>query len=340
MAIKTNENIMKNILIIFIIFFGVSSCKTLQNKSKEKALVSEDIILFNKGVSIYEVVKELYLEDKIEKIDTLTQKGKIKYEILVDEKESILDLAFEKFEEYTEKYPKSKLYHKALYNLAQISSQIEYYEDEEIKYLNLILSSDANDKENSGRSGLMSNPYANFKNEASKRLTEIYIEKEDFKKALEYAELNKKYPYQHFCGNAIEADEIYNAETYGRIYYGLGNTKKALDFLLPKIFENGFASNSSLVELTYSILLKEFKLPYLKNEFSKSIQNFYSKKSTEYTIERNLYYIKFLENEIEIPNWTLFVEYDRTIKEKDIEKIIKQTEFYKKLNKEKAHNKD
>ncbi len=323
---------MKNVLIIIIIFFGVSSCKTLQNKSKEKITI-EDITLFNKGVSIYEVVEELYLDDKIQKADTLTQSGIIKYKLLVDEKESILDLAFEKFEEFIEKYPNSELYHKALYNLAKISSQIEYYEDDEVKYLNMILSSDANDKENSGRNGLMSNPYANFKNEASNRLTEIYINKKDFKKALEYAELNKKYPYQHFCGNAIEADEIYKRETYGRIYYGLGDTKKALSFLLPKIFENGFASNSSLVELTYDILLKEFKFPFLKKEFEKSIQNFYSKKSTEYTIERDLYYINFLENEIEIPNWTLFVEYDRTIKEKDIKKIIRQTEFYKKLYK-------
>lgn len=197
----------------------------------------------------------------------------------------------------------------------------------------MILSSDANDKENSGRNGLMANPFANFKNEASNRLTEIYILKKDFKKALEYAELNKKYPYQHFCGNAIEADKIYNAKIYGEIYYGLGNTKKALSYLLPKIFENGFANNSNLVELTYNILFKEFEPQFIKKEFEKSIQNFYSRKSTEYTIERNLYYINFLNNEIEVPNWTLFVEYDRTIKEKDIEKIIKQTEFYKRLYK-------
>lgn len=324
---------MKNLLIIFIIFFGITSCNVLKKKSKVKTLTNDDITLFNKGVSIYEVYEELYLEDEISKIDTLTQKGKLKYEILVNEKESILDLSFDKFEEFIEKYPKSKLYYKALYNLAKISSKLEYYEDDEIKYLNMILSSDANDKENSGRNGLMANPFANFKNEASNRLTEIYILKKDFKKALEYAELNKKYPYQHFCGNAIEADKIYNAKIYGEIYYGLGNTKKALSYLLPKIFENGFANNSNLVELTYNILFKEFEPQFIKKEFEKSIQNFYSRKSTEYTIERNLYYINFLNNEIEVPNWTLFVEYDRTIKEKDIEKIIKQTEFYKRLYK-------
>ena len=52
-------------------------------------------------------MKILYLESNIKNLDTTSLKGKIKFEIYTSEKEDILDLAFEKFEEFTEKYPNS-----------------------------------------------------------------------------------------------------------------------------------------------------------------------------------------------------------------------------------------
>jgi len=213
-----------------------------------------------------------------------------------------------------------------------ISSKLEYEEDE-IKYLNMILTSNANDKEKSGRSGLMSNPYANFKNDASSRLTEIYIQNGNFKKALEFAKLNEKYPYQHFCGNAHASNQIYNAEKYGKIYNGLGNTEKALSYLLPNIFNNGLANNSELVELTFEILTESNNLSKLKTEFNNSIDNLYSKEIKDGKDEWTNYYIKFQNYEIEIPSWNIVYEPDKEKIKTELIKTIKKSEFYVILNK-------
>lgn len=322
---------MKQILFLLILIISFSSCKTLKNNSAKKQIENEDVISFNKGTTVFEVYENLYLESNLKDLDTTSQKGKIKFEIYTSEKENILDLAFEKFEEFTEKFPNSKLYHKALFNLALISSKLEYEEDE-IKYLNMILSSNANDKEKSGRSGLMSNPYANFKNDASSRLTEIYLQNGNFKKALEFAKLNEKYPYQHFCGNAHASNQIYNAEKYGKIYNGLGNTDKALSYLLPNIFNNGLANNSDLVELTFEILTKNNNLSHLKTEFNNSIDNFYSKERKEGKEEWTNYYIKFLNYEIEIPSWNIGYEPDKEKIKTELIKTIKKSELYIMLN--------
>ena len=256
---------MKKYYLYILTVLILTSCSSLKNSSSTQN-ENLDVAIFNKGVAVFEVLDETSFDYELKNIDTTTIEGKIKHETLYDKKEDILDFAFEQFEKIIEDYPNSKLYHKSLYNLAQISSQLDYEEDE-IKYLQMIINSNANDKENSGRSGLMANPYANFKNKASSRLTEIYIKKGEFKTALDYKKINEKYPFQHFCGNAFAADEIYNAKQYAKIYIGLGNNEKVLDYLLPHILNNGLTSNSGLVDLTIETLKKNYNESLIKNEF-------------------------------------------------------------------------
>lgn len=314
---------------LFILLI-LTSCSLLrQNHStKEEKL---DLVIFNKGVAIFEVIEETSFDYELQNIDTTKVDGKIKYETLYDKKEDILDFAFEQFEKVVEEYPNSELYHKSLYNLAHISSLMNYEEDE-IKYLEMILKSDANDRENSGRSGLMANPYANFKNEASNRLTEIYIKNGEFETALEYKKINEKYPLQHFCGNAFAEDEIYNAKQYAKIYIGLGDNEKVLGYLLPYIFNNGLASNSSLVELTVNFLKDNYSQEKLRTDFENSTKNIYSKVEKNRKNEWTNYYTKYFGSEIEIPSWNLSFEADDEKIKSELEKTIKESEFYKKLN--------
>lgn len=309
----------------------MTSCSSLKksNSNKNEKL---DIVAFNKGATIFEMVKELSIDWELKRLDTLKQDEKVKYVILKNKKEEILELALDQFGKVIQDYPNSELYHKTLYNLAHISSLLEYEEDE-IKYLEMILNSNANDRENSGRSGIMANPYANFKNEASNKLTEIYIKKGEFETALEYKKINDKYPLQHFCGNAFAADEIYNAKQYAKIYIGLGDNEKALGYLLPHIFNNGLASNSSLVELTINFLKNNYSQEKLRTDFENSTKNIYSKIEKKGDNEWNKYYIKYLDTEIEIPNWSLSFETDNEKTKSELEKTIKESEFHKKLNK-------
>ena len=321
---------MKKYYLFILTILVLTSCSSLrQSTSAEDEKL--DLIIFNKGVAIFEVIDETSFDYELENIDITTVVGKIKYETLNEKKEDILDFAFEQFEKVIEDYPNSKLYHKSLYNLAHISSLMNYEEDE-IKYLKMILASDANDKENSGRSGLMANPYANFKNEASNRLTEININKGEFNKALEYKKINERYPLQHFCGNAFASDEIYNAKQYAKIYIGLGDKQKALDYLLPHIFNNGLASNSSLVELTINFLKDNYSQEKLRTDFENSTENIYSKVEKNGDNEWTNYYIKYFDSEIEIPSWNLSFETDNKKTKSELEKTIKESEFYKKLN--------
>lgn len=319
----------KNYVFILTILI-LTSCSSLKKRTstKEEKL---DFTIFNKGVAIFEVIDETSFDYELESIDTTTVEGKIKYETLYEKKEDILDFAFEQFEKVINDYPNSELYHKSLYNLAHISSLMDYEKDE-VKYLEMILKSDANDKEDSGRSGLMTNPYANFKNEASNRLTEIYTNKGEFDTALKYKKINEKYPLQHFCGNAFAEDEIYNAKQYAKIYIGLGYNEKALSYLLPHIFNNGLASNSSLVELTINFLKDNYSQEKLKADFENSTKNIYSKVEKNGDSEWTKYYIKYFSSEIEIPSWSLSFEIDTEKTKSELEKTINESEFYKKLN--------
>ncbi len=321
---------MKKYYLYILAILILSSCSSLKNSSSSQN-ENLDVDIFNKGVAIFEVLDETSFDYELKNIDTTSIKGKVKYETLYDKKEDILDFAFEQFEKIIDEYPNSKLYHKSLYNLAQISSQLDYEEDE-IKYLQMILNSNANDKENSGRSGIMANPYANFKNEASNRLTGIYLNNGDFNKALEYKKINEKYPLQHFCGNAFASDKIYNAEQYAKIYIGLDNNEKVLDYLLPHIFNNGLASNSDLVDLTIKFLKNNYTQEKLRADFENATKNIYSKTEKNGDNQWTNYYIKYFGSEIEIPSWNLSFETDNEKTKSELEKRIKESEFYKKLN--------
>ncbi len=309
----------------------MTSCSPLKNNTSNNN-EKLDIVTFNKGVTIFEIIDELSIDWELKRLDTLKQNEKVKYDFLKNEKEEILELALDQFRKVIQDYPNSELYHKALYNLAHISSLLNYEEDE-IKYLEMILNGNANDRENSGRSGIMDNLYANFKNEASKRLTEIYIKKRDYKTALAYKKLNEKYPLQHFCGNAFAADEIYNAKLYAKIYDGIGENKKALNYLLPHIFDNGLANNSGLIALTIELLKKNFDQSLIKKNFEKSINEVYSKIKKDGKDELTNYFIKYFDIEIGVPSWTLNFESDSDKIKSKLEKSIRESEFYKMLNK-------
>ncbi len=313
-------------VLLFLLLFA--SCKSLKKNDSDM-----DTVLFNKGLAIFEVIEEAGFDYELEKIDTTTTEGQIKFETLATKKEDILDFALEQFESLADKYPDSKLYPKALYNLAHICSILEYEQDE-INYLKKILNSDANDKEDSGRKGLMSNPYANFKNDASNRLVEIYINKGDFDKALTYQKLNEKYPFQHFCGNAFAEDELKTAEKYAKIYNGKGDTEKALKYLLPHLFDHGLANNLFLVKLTIETLKKDNSISAIQAKFDQSIRAIYSKKHRSKDAWAS-YYIRFQDTEIRIPTWNLRHGLDKKEIEAEIEQSILVSTFYKMLHAQK-----
>lgn len=318
---------MKNFFIIYFLFF---SFITFGQKRKS----NEDLILFEKTVAIQGFLNE-ELENVINLKDTidLTNEEKIKRNFAIEIRENVLDKVIENYEELIKEYPKSNLIFRALNNKGFAELKLEDFDKAKETFLK-ILNSEADDKEKGGiGSGLMGEPYANYKNRASKILADLELKNNNYQEAIKYLDYTKKFPYRHFCGNEYAADEIYMAEMYSKCYIGLGQYEKAYDILLPNIVENGLANNSELVNTAYNALLKNYKKEDLKAQFENSFKNITAVKETRNKNEYTFYYINFLNRKIKLSSWKLSEMLAETEKDKVIKEILEESEFYKLLSK-------
>lgn len=308
---------------IFILFVQITF-------GQKNNTIQKDEMLFSKAILLHQLVDEdLYLNQTINSKDTATIVNK---EFAIEIKETILEKALDFYRELIDSFPKSNLLFTALNNKGIIELDLNDTKDA-TKTFQRILDSNADDKEKGGiGSGLMAEPYANYKNRASKTLAEIYIKANDYEKAIKYLDLTKKFPYRHFCGNEYAADEIYMRELYARCYLGLNDTDKALKILLPSLLENGLASNSDLVIVAAETLLKKHSKGELKTLYENAFKSYKTEKiKPKNSDEYEKYYIIFLDTDIEINSWRLEVMRPDE-RQKEIETICKTSQFYKLLN--------
>lgn len=318
---------MKNIFITYLLLFSLI---TFGQKKKS----NEDLILFEKTVAIQDLLND-ELENIINPKDTIdiTSEEKIKRDFAIEIRDNVLDKVIENYEELIREFPKSNLVFRALNNKGFAELQLEDYNKAKETFLK-ILNSKANDNEKGGvGSGLMGEPYANYKNRASKMLANLELKSNHYQEALNYLDETKKYPYRHFCGNEYAADEIFMAEMYSKCYLGLGQYEKAYDILLPNIIENGLASNLDLVNTTFNALLKTYKKEELKTQLENSFKNVTAVKETRYKNEYTFFYINFLNRKIELSSWKLDEMLTESEKTKVLNEILKESEFYKLLSK-------
>lgn len=318
---------MKNILITILLIFS-------SNIFGQKKNSNEDLILFEKTVAIQELLNDelnnfINLKDTID----IDSEEKIKQKFAITIKENILEKVIDNYNELITKYPKSKLLFRARNNKGFAELELEYYGEAEKTFIK-ILNSDANDKEKGGiGSGIMGEPYANYKNRACKILADLELKNKNYQKAINYLDTTKKYPYQHFCGNEFASEEIHMAEMYSNCYLGLNQYEKAYDILLPYIIENGLASNSEIIEITFNALLKNYKKEELKSQFENSFKDVLAIKETRNKNEYTFYYINFLNRKIELSSWKLNEMMNEQEQEKVIAEIKNNSEFYKLLTK-------
>lgn len=170
---------MKRVILYLTLFFCLF-CKAQDKKDKHG-----DIILFNKGIALWELYDEtLNLEGKINNYDTLIDEQKKLRKQAINLKDEILDKALDYFDELIKQYPKSELFFRALNNKAKLEFDLGYINDAKKSYLAIYLSK-AKDTEKGGiGSGIMAEPYANYKNRALKQLSEIENSQGNFTKAI------------------------------------------------------------------------------------------------------------------------------------------------------------
>lgn len=300
----------------------------------QKKNMNEDVILFEKTLAIQELLFDDLLTFDIDQdtIDINTE-DKIRREYAVELKKNVLDKVINNYNELIQRFPKSDLVFRSLNNRAFAELENGYQNKAKDTFLKIV-NSKANDKEEGGvGSGIMEEPYANYKNRALKNLAEIEIKNKNYSEALKYLEETKKFPYQHSCGNEFAQDQIYIAEIYAQCYLGLNQPEKALDVLLPNIFENGLANNSEIVNLAYNILSKTYSKIDLKNQLEESFKNPMIKKEKRAKYEYTSYSINFLNRNIELPNWQLEeVTNEEEVKNVSMQ-IFKKSKFYALLSK-------
>jgi hypothetical protein len=292
--------------------------------------IQKDELLFEKGLLLQQLVSEdLELDNIINSKDSSIVK--LRQEFATNIKETILNKALEYYQEVIDSFPKSKLFFRALNNKGFIELALDEKKEAKITFQKII-DSKADDKEKGGiGSGIMAEPYANYKNRAAKILANISIEDSSYSNAIKYLDLTKKYPYRHFCGNEYAAEEIYMSELYAKSYLGLNEKQKALNILLPNILENGLTDNSYLVDLAYKTLLIDYQKDELKLKYEQAFKNYWAEKVKSKKDGYEQYFITFLDTKIELNSWQLYFLKPEE-RQKEIDNIYKKSKFYKLLN--------
>lgn len=235
------------------------------------------------------------------------------------------DEALREYQYIVDNHYKNELYPRAFYNIGYIYSIQKKY-DNAIQIFKEVLESNFNEKEKlSG--GIMDAPFTNYRNNACIILCDIYFERNMYDSALHYLALSDTvYSYLHFCGNAYASNEINTALRYAEIFQILNLPDKAIEKLLPTVFLNSLADNSKVIEELKKLLANK---KGLKRKLDISLKKIYSKKIEVKEYSYILYYFKFLNVEIVVPdNPEIEFEKKKFNKSKKINQI-KQTNFYK-----------
>jgi tetratricopeptide (TPR) repeat protein len=172
-----------------------------------------------------------------------------------------------KFSEVMSLFPNSGLKPRAHFNLALTYCVLKDYDKAEATFLE-ILDQPYNETDDNS----LMEPYTLYKHHACRNLAFIAIEKKNFALAEQYIEkFDKKFPYQHFCGNEWAAYDMFKSVMRAKVYAGTGRINKALDVLVPRVFTNALASNENLLMEMIAILESNFTQEQIRTELTKAI---------------------------------------------------------------------
>lgn len=143
------------------------------------------------------------------------------------------DSAVVRFQDFINDFPKSDLIGRAKYNIAYIYRETKQNE-KAIAAFKEILNTKLKEKDAYG--GIMEQ-FALYKHRSSSILTDIFLEKKDYQTALEYnKKADKKHTYKHFHNREVIDSKVHISANYSKIYRGLGDYKKSLNYVLPYTF--------------------------------------------------------------------------------------------------------
>jgi Uncharacterized protein conserved in bacteria len=234
--------------------------------------------------------------------------------------EGQMDKALDGYMYIVENHPRNELYPRALYNVGHVYFLQKEYK-KSINAFNRILQGGQDEREPSG-GGIMSDPYANYRHRAALQISDCYYELRQYDSALYYLALSDTvYPYLADCGNAYAENDIRTALRYSDIYQKLGQPDKAIEKLLPQVFNTELVSNSKIIAELKSLLAGKRKLLVKLDE---AIDGVYSKtySAGRGTYER--YCIRWLGVEICFSNHFYGSRYTK----ENVITWMRESEFY------------
>ena len=236
--------------------------------------------------------------------------------------EDQLDKALACYLYIVENYPRNELYPRALNNAGYICLLQKKYK-KAIKVFTLILNGDQDEREPLG-GDIMASPYANYCHWAACQISDCYYELRRYDSALHYLALSDTvYPFLSDCGNAYAENDIRTALRYAEIYQKLGQPDKAIEKLLPEVFNTGLADNSKIIDELKKLLNGKREL---LEKLDKAIDNVYLKTFTSSYGDYERYCIQWLGVEIRYP----FRPFNSTDYNKEnVMKWMRDSEFYK-----------
>ena len=219
-------------------------------------------------VAVYTRAQEQNQEEKpLTPDQAMFEKGITYYE------EGHASSAASEFRKLMVEYPASPLVGRAHYNVGYISFQLKDYEMAKL-VLNEILTKPYNERDSND----LMEPYTLYKHHTCRLLAEIALEEKDYTAAEKYIHLfDKVYPYQHF--NEWAAYDMYLAVMKARMYEGKNQSRKAMEELLPHVFNNVLASNQRVLDEIIELLEKNYTAEAIREEFTQSLASLTFKKS-------------------------------------------------------------
>lgn len=185
--------------------------------------------------------------------------------------------AASEFRKFMVEYPASPLVARAHFNVGFISYRLNDYGTAKM-ILEEILTKPYNERDSND----IMEPYMLYKHRTARLLAEIALQEKDYDAAEEYIEIfDKKYPYQHFCGNEWSAYHNYVAVMRARVYEGTNQTQKALEILLPYIFDDGLSSNENVLDQLIGLLSKNYSKESIREELTLSLASLEVTKSKD-----------------------------------------------------------
>ncbi len=285
-------------------------------------------MLWNDAVSLERVYFVfLNLDEQLQALDTSSLRDSIKYVLLNEQKEIILNAALNEYNLLLEKFPKSWYAPLSTFRKAEIHRKLGQLDSARYYLLNLVLTDSALVVLARDDSWEFNEKY-NLQKDTYIALAEVEYEAENYNRSISYLLKSETAPSYLLCGNEFENMDVETVIIYAKNYYALDSLDKAIEFLLPNIIFNGMANNRALVALAIDYLLEKYDRNYLLSEFEKSFQNYYTL-HPKWSGYRKKYYIRYLGEEMLLVPFS--PEHGTIPEEQQIQQVMKNELFYKLL---------